>query len=304
MAYITGSLTDANPGPALHTLMATALTTAGFTLVDTVTISTRTHKVWKSPAAGNAANLDWYLDIGYTTTGAGTIALVTFEMFDPATDLGYRGAYNTNSTLLTANGSPYGTTGHALETNWFHANTAGTQTSLSTTAFGYWVSITADRVLLLCSTAPSAVMYAGLYDPDPTYAAKAGASLFPLFTGKVGGSGVAVTAGLTRIPPWASFTVGSWAYTADTTVATAGGAWSVAAYPLLPTGAQTSYPFTAVPIPIMTGTNFPGGRWGWLRDVFAVSSAGVTRGDTCTINGASHVLGTTASGFSYAMKAS
>jgi len=287
VAYINGTVLDANPGPALHALMAPALTTAGFTLVDTVVISTRTHKVWKSPAASNVQNLDWYLDIGYTTTGAGTIALVAFEMFDPATDLGYRGPYTASSAVIDpATGSRYGAAGFALETNWLpNAGTAGIQTSLTTTAFAYWVSATADRVILMCGGAPTVVMYAGFYSPDPLYAAKAGGLIYPLYAGKAAaGSSSTQSAALTRVPP---LTGGmNWQTTVETS-------FSTASLPQLPGSSTAAYPFVAVPVPVLGTNAVTLGRWGFLRDVYGVPSSGVIRGDTATIGGAGYVLAST-----------
>lgn len=302
MTYITGSITDANPGPALHALMAPALTAAGFTLVDTVVISTRTHKVWKSPAAGNAQNLDWYLDVAYTTSGAGTMTLVAFEMFDPATDLGYRGPYVAAvSTIDATTSSRFGATGQALESQWLSAASVGIQTALTTSAFGYWISITADRVILLSSGAPSALMYAGFYQPDPLYAAKAAASMYPLYTGLVGGTSAAGSAGVTRIAPWTTLSVGDWSTTVTSSLQMPA---VLAGYPRVPAGPATSYPFSAVPSSIVSpSANIPIGRYGSFRDVFLVPATTVARGDTCTISGSPYVFATSASNVAAVFKA-
>jgi hypothetical protein len=299
MAYITGSVTDPSPAAALYALMVPALTTAGFTLVDTVTISTRTHKVWKSPAAANAQNLDWYLDIAYTTTGVGTISLVAFEMFDPATDLGYRGPYNGNGQTIVdaATGSRFGAVGYALESTWFGAQQTNMQMALTTTAFAYWMTITADRVMFLYSGQPTLVMYAGFYLPDPLYAAKAGAMLFPLYSGRAPGTAYSSpNSALTRIPPLTSFPPG-W----DASI-NCGHGFINGSYPELPTNPTTAYPFSAMPMSIAGGPNSKLGRYGQFRDFLVVPASTVLRGDTCTIDGAPYVL-TSASSYSYAIKA-
>jgi len=307
MAYISGTVTDANPGPVLYALMAPALTTAGYTLVDTVVVTTRTYKIWKSAAASNAQNLDWYLCVGYTTTGAATISLTTFEYYDPATDLGYRGPYTATSTVIDATTSTrYGATGSALETNWWGPASTGNQTSLTTTAFGYWISITADRVILLCSTAASVPMYAGLYEPDPQYTAKAAAKLYPLFTGQIiGGTSLGGTpsAALTRIPPMTAFvSTGDWRNHLLCTPTV-----PLTSFPALPTGPTTTYPIAATRVMLTSPQSAPlqlTGRWGWLRDVYVVgATAAVVRGDTATIGGDTYLLTTTLTSQAAAFKA-
>ena len=204
MAYATGSISDANSSLALYNALTPLLTTAGYTLVDTVVISTRTHKVWKSAAANNSMNLDWYLDVAYTTTGVGPVHLTPFEYFDPATDLGYRGAFSTNdSTIETTYYSRYGATGYALETNWFGAAT-GAGILTSSTAFSYWISVTPERVVGLSSLQPTLIRYTGFYQPDSRYVTNAGDKLYPLIKAEFSapnesGTGSSMS-GLTRAP--------------------------------------------------------------------------------------------------------
>lgn len=185
MTYITGSMTSANPAADLYTQMATALSSAGFTLVDTVVIGTRTHKVWQCAAANNAQNLKWYLDVAYTTTGAGSVWLGAFEDYDTVNHLGIRGPYNNNtdSNLPEATYySRYGATGFALETNWSYVanNTAQIQTQV--TAYAYWISITGDRVMVMTSVAPTNVIYCGFFDMYTPWANKIGSLAYPLIT--------------------------------------------------------------------------------------------------------------------------
>ena len=312
--YVTGTITDANPGAALHTAMASALTTAGFTLVDTVVISTRTHKIWKSAAANNAQGLDWYLDVIYTTTGAGTFSLVPFEFFDPATDLGYRGPHSApGSTIDAATFSRYGATGQTLEnTAWVSASGSYTwiTSPLVTTSFGYWVSVTGDRVSLLQSNDASRPLYAGFYQPDSLHAAKAGAGLYPLTAARLmaaNSSSAAnpgsVSASLTRVPPITAFT-GNWSdHLLIEGLGDSGMAVQRGQYPSIPAGSTVAHPLVAVPVEMWTFGMIPSTRWGTLRDVVQFPSSGVARGDTVTIDGSTYVATTTTSGMSFAFKA-
>lgn len=309
MAYITGTITNSDPGPTLYAAMAPALTTAGFTLVDTVVISTRTHKVWKSAAANNTQGLDWYLDIGYPTNGAGALCLQCFEFFDPATDLGYRGLHSASGTTVDATTfSRYGATGNALETNWVGSPTfTAYPTPIPATTFGYWISITGDRVVLLQSNDASQPTYVGFYQADSLYAAKAGAALYPLIGARlqVGGSSSgsvsAANAALTRIPP--STTIASWASHVQTEPFTA--SYIRVVTPAVPTGSTVMYPMTAWPIGIASiGSSLPPSAWyGTFRDTYSTTTNGVVRGDTCTIGGSQYVLSTTASVSSFLFKA-
>jgi len=183
MTYIASSLTSANPAADLYTAMATALSTAGFTLVDTVVISTRTHKVWKSAAGSNAQGLDWYLDVAYTTTGNGSVWLGAFEDYNATTHVGTRGPYNngndTNNPESTFY-SRFGATTSALETSWTHISNNVSQIQVQTSAFAYWISITTDRVIAMTSVAPTSVMYCGFFEMYTPWANKIGALAYPL----------------------------------------------------------------------------------------------------------------------------
>lgn len=297
MVYITGTITDSNPGPALHALMAPALTSAGYTLVDTVVISTRTHKVWKSPAAGNVQNLDWYLDISYQTVGAANFAMQPFEFYDPATDLGYRGPQASSSTIIdAATSTRYGAVGYALETNWT-GTAAGMGTALPVTSFAYWASITLDRVIMLNSNEPTRLIYTGFYLPDPLYAAKAGAALYPLVQARMlsGSSANSNSSGgllLPRIPPATAMGTNGWNYHAYSHLDT-----ERFRFPPIPSGPFTSYPAAAVPVLIKNhsssgnSTSPPDVTHGQFLDLaITAATATVNRGDTVTIASASWVL--------------
>jgi hypothetical protein len=186
MTYITGTVAaTANPGADLYALLAPALTSAGFTLVDTVVISTRTHKVWKCAAANNSQTLDWFLDVAYPTSGAGNMTLLPMEFYDPATHLAYRFVYSNNASVIeTTFYSRFGASGFTLEdtTNWTlnASNLTVLVLSTSTAAFGYWISVTGDRVAAISSVLPATLLYAGMYTPHPLHAAAVGAAAYPL----------------------------------------------------------------------------------------------------------------------------
>ena len=293
MAYATGSITDANSSLALYTALASLLTTAGYTLVDTVVISTRTHKVWKSAAANNSMNLDWYLDVAYTTTGVGPLHLTPFEYFDPATDLGYRGPYNAgNTTIETTYYSRYGATGYALETNWFGAQSGvGLPTSAS---FAYWLSVTGDRVIGLSSLLAWSICYAGFYEPTARFSAMAGAANYPLVKSEFndpGGVSTGSYGGITRAPKSSTLN-NPWLY--------AGGvAPEVSSMPVRegtvttppPSGAPSIACRAALGSPV-SGTPSFDPLPGYLRDVLFVRSVNtVVRGDTFTVGSDTYVLG-------------
>lgn len=294
MAYATGSLTDANSSLALYNVLAGLLTTAGYTLVDTVVISTRTHKVWLSAAANNSMNLDWYLDVAYTTTGVGPVHLTPFEYFDPATDLGYRGAYGgTSSTIEGTYYSRYGATGYALETNWFGAQTGvGISTSA---AFSYWLSVTGDRVIGLSSQAPTLLRYTGFYEPSARFSVSAGASNYPLIKAEFNdpsGSVAVGSAAITRAPKLTAFgeSIG-WQYQTGVTSELSvmhqrGGSVAIAPDSMAPAiacRAVLGYTLSGIPgfdpLP------------GYLRDVlFVRGTNAVVRGDTFTVGSDTYVL--------------
>jgi hypothetical protein len=210
---------DANPGPLVHTALATKLLAQGWTLEDTVVISTRTHKVYKSAAAGNTYGLDWYLDISYPTTGiASGVLLAPFEGYTAASDVALRGPYSASSAVIDATTySRFGATTSALETNWANAATfTSLDTPLSTSAFVINASVTRNRVILLSSTEPTQVSYCGFFTPTSAHVAHSGGALFPLVSTRLlshadrvsSSTASSVSAVLTRVPKSSSV---SWA---------------------------------------------------------------------------------------------
>ena len=310
MAYITNTLTSSNPSADLYTALAGALTTAGFTLVDTVVISTRTHKIWKSAAANNAAAVDWYLEVVYATTGSGNLALLPMEFFDPATDLAYRTVFGgTSSVVIDATtGSRWGATGQTLESANLALNASTLQlfrVPTQTTSFGYWISVTGDRVIALSSVEADRFVYAGTYTPSPMYAAQAGAALYPLIVVRPAyngiGNGSAALSGntisFTRISPATSLAGSGWGDLGGYRPFWSGASAGYPVFPGVPSDATTlTGGRYASPIRIDAHNSWaaPAAGGGWIGTLIDVAhmrtAASVVRGDTVTIGADTWVL--------------
>lgn len=297
MTYITGTVTDANPGPALYALLAPALTSAGFTLVDTVVLGSgaKTHKVWLSAAAGNAIGKDWYLIVGYGTTGAGYLYMNVCEFFDPATDLAYRPAYVTGQLRPSdpVYYSPHGATGKALDdgVGWgvaaagIPSATATLQVDTPISSFGYWFSATRDRVIAMVSANPTWLLYAGTYAPSAAHAAAAGADLYPLMAAKLNYTGVVAIGcmSITRLPKFTSASNVNWNYRVGGALVS-----DMIAAPGMPADINTAMARSAGPIVLNTvgqagsaATAFPRVYLGQVRDVATIPVEATTvRGDT------------------------
>lgn len=321
MTYTSNSLTSANPAADLYTAIASALTSAGFTLVDTQVISTRTHKVWKSAGGSNSAALDWYLDVAYTTTGNGSVWLGSFEGY--STPNGLRGPYKAAATdLTTADASTfsrYGSSSSALETNWTHVAGNTAQIQCQTTAFAYFVSVTTDRVIAMTSVAPTSIAYCGLFDPFTPWANKCGSALYPLVTATVN-SPAAInssahssggTAALTRRPPISDASNWTTAPSIQAAWCESGGGIYGSGYagPVVPVDTASSLLYDAPHggrLQIQHLWTTAGGNYvaiGLLKDVGVFLSNSVTRGDTITISGNTWVLSSTSSNRCYGFAA-
>ncbi len=294
MAFVYGTISDASPGATLYTAIADGLSSEGFTLVDTVVISTRTHKVWKCPAANNSHNLDWYLDVVYSTTGAGNMWFAPFEHYDPATHLGYRGPYiggGGAAPVDVATFSRYGSTGYALETNW-NTISAGISFLTSTSSFGYWISIKPDRIIGLSSAGVNDLLYTGFYNPHPLHIAAVGeSSVYPLVSAKLHNNADSSTASgngecaFTRIPGMS--TSGTYGYAYYLSIKTRSVA-DLLFMPSLPSGNLSSFSARgASPVLLTTYSNdtINNVLWGTLPDIAtARTPSTVVRGDTTTIS--------------------
>lgn len=286
MTYISGTITNSDPGVALYALVDTAALAAGYTLVDTVVIGARTHKVYKSAAANNLAGKDWYLDVAYTTVGAGHLWFTPFEDYVAATDLALRGPINLNgfgtgATPEATYWSKTGATGYALESaQWdIAAGNTRNQVNLTATAFGYWISITTNRVIAMTSNAATKPMYVGLFKPHSLYTATVGADLFPLVTMEMASSIFSYQSGaLNRYPRG----------TGNQHYPIPGVLTASLAFPAIPSGAEVVTKRAAVGIPIQHN---PFGYIGEFYDTALVNASGsVTRGDTVTADGNTWVL--------------
>jgi hypothetical protein len=221
MTYATGTVTDANPGPALYAAMEPTLLAAGFTFVKTVVITTRTHKVLKSDAADNDLGKTWYLDVSYPTTGtSGGMFMAPFEDFNSTTDLGFRGPYTgvSNTTIEGTYYSRFGATGSALEGSWANATAySNLDNALTTGAMGWFLSATTDRVIFASTAAAGELHYVGFFEPTADHVAAAGAALYPLvvahFAGAASSPACLTSAGasmaFTRVPPLTAINWGS-----------------------------------------------------------------------------------------------
>jgi hypothetical protein len=297
MTFITGTITNANPGPALYTVIETAALAIGWTLEDTVTIGSNTHKVLKSAAAGNSQSLDWYLDINYPTTGVtGGIRFAPFEGYTAASDVALRGPVSANATTIDATTySRYGASTSALETNWTNGVT---YTSLSavmtTTIFTYWISITRNRIIVMLSSDSSGVYYTGFFNPTTAHATEAGASLFPLVMSKAAiatplasSSTSAAQASLvfTRLPKFTTLTGTGWGASA-VLVGNFGAVEGVAGGAAAPSTARVTL---TAPSVMMGAASFGIGqagasKVGTLEDLaIAAAAPTVVRGDTLTV---------------------
>jgi len=310
MSYISGVISSSvNPAADLYAAIAPALTSAGYVLVDTVVISTRTHRVWRSPAAGNAQNVDWYLDVAYTTAGTGSVWLSPFEDFNPTSDLGFRGPYlMATSTMETTYYSRYGATGHALETNWTTVSTATNSLDASSANLSYWISVTANRVIGITSLNAQKIVYCGYFKPNAEHTAHAGAALFPLIVGNLLDSS-AISAGnssvvATRVPR--TTVIGGWIYATRL--------WSYGSNAAIPEGGSgvvgdvSNNPFIGAVTPrgrkvyvlFVSNTTSAGfaatnssssAIVGELYDIYVFgATATVARGDTATISGETWVF--------------
>lgn len=329
MTYISGSMTNSDAPATLAGLMHTALLNAGFTLVDTVVIGTRTHKVYKSAAANNTEGIDWYLDLAYTTSGAGSIWLGAFETYDAVAHTAGLGPYsNIESTVDAAEFSRYGTTKYALETNWTHITRNLAQIETASSAFAYWISITPTRVIALTSVNATKVVYCGQFAPYAPWKAKVAevtpGKWNPLITCNISNPAVENTStmgsgSLTRIPP--ATTVYRWDYTCNirssssssSSGSSSGGVGGPAGFvdtgwsPYLAGGPQGDK--IQIAISRNVSVNNVGG-WGhgagWLYDIARFGTSGatsVTRGDTTTVSGNTWALASANSGACFGFKA-
>ena len=287
MTYVTGTITDANPGVALHAVFASALTANGYTLDDTVVISTSTYKIYKNPAANNGSGFDWYFMLRYTTTGAGTLSFNVMEVWTAVTDLmqGFVSTYSPSQTVSAPNYRIFET---AIALDGTAGQSGLSSISITSSSFGYWISITPTRINFLLSTAPTQVYCAGLYDADAAFATAAGAALLPLGRWSVGPSVTEV--GVTRVPGLTG-SVSPFVYGIIPAPSTIVGYFNVTG---VPAGSTVFGPRRGNRIPVSAGTsNSSSGFFGYIKDALVVAANNtVARGDTVTIGADTWILST------------
>ena len=291
MAFISGPMTDSNAPKALYDLMEPQMLAIGWLLEDTVVLGVNTHKVFKSPAAGNAIGLDFWIIIRYTTTGNGTIAFANAEGYNVATHAATRPSFTpSGSTVEQVYFSALGTTPHALN----HANVFYVALGTVATASFYSISMTRNRIV--GQLLSSGMVYCGLFTPTAEHAAWAGAALFPLintsfiqgFTGIETSSG---GTGLTRMPrmptgtqTWSNYGAGS-THADGLHSGIVGGAVSPVTGKRILVNALVYYWYNPA-----TSADY---LWfGWIEDVasgYTIGSA--AKGDTVTIGPDTWVVG-------------
>ena len=169
MAYAQDTIISANAANALATVIDGLLTTAGWTVVETLNpagSNTPINKVYKSSGGSNAAGYDWYLAMMWKTTGTESwLQLIPGGAYDAGTHIitqipyGLQhspintyadyatgdqwGGFNVNvATVSSGNVTPIGTSRTGATTRpWF-------ATIIPSSAFGYWCSVTLDHVAL------------------------------------------------------------------------------------------------------------------------------------------------------------
>ena len=310
MTFVTGSVTSSNPGPALYAALEPTLLAVGYTLEDTVVIGARTHKILKSASGLNSFGRQYFLDINYPTTGIATgLMMATFENYTAATDQALRGPYTASSTTAPdpVTFSRFGDTSYALETNWNNgASATALHLGLATAAITYWASVTPERVVLMISSAPTKMAYAGFFTPNAEHAAHAADALYPLITlvltagteSTTSTNPSSASAVVTRLPRLAAF---------DSSAGSVAPAnWNVTVW-VSPLGllgragsggavGGTVSPFTGTvsifPIPVAFGTSSPNSTQpaaARVGDLDGVASGyvapTVSRGDTVTVSG-------------------
>ena len=149
MAYTSGTITDANPGPQLANVFQTAMSGVGWTFVEDVVISTITYRIMKSPAASNSFGADFYVAISFTTTGTGTLSYRLFEVWDSTNKKMIR--YAPSSSTAATPGTTAGAYLYAVnDTVGVTLNTVSNLTASAFTTsqpFAYYLSTTADRII-------------------------------------------------------------------------------------------------------------------------------------------------------------
>lgn len=275
MAYSTGTINDANPGPVLLTALQTAMTGVGWVFVRDIVVTTNTYKVMKSPAAANSFGADFYVVLKVNTTGTGNITFAAMEVWDDTALLAQRYIPSTSPALPTSTFAFTDSTGVAVSSNALAYIAVCAYTASQ--AFSYYLTVTADRVIFaMRNGAADFGAYVGLYDSYLTTTDDP----FPLccvpMTTSGSTSNSPVSGGATREPRTTVNT--TYAFGVFVSVNYLAGIYQ-------PAEGYTGKPFwTKLLLTSSRGTQY----WrGTLKDVLygAVPSVTPVVGDTVTVNG-------------------
>lgn len=187
----------ANPGADLYAAITPVLTGAGFTFLESVVVSGRTHAMWEAPDT-NEFGETWIFGFAYYPTGlnSGVVWFHVYEDYNTSTNQVTNGAMYPYLGTFASNGSTTGGTPTDIEDTLlisplyqlYRDDPTGVLaygTRISDQGFAWWMSATPDRIIFMTSLDARKFTYAGLYDPHPIFAAAAGANLHPLVCGKV-----------------------------------------------------------------------------------------------------------------------
>jgi hypothetical protein len=158
--YVTGTTSATTPALTIRSALQTPMQAVGYTLVETRVEGTYTFDVYKSPSGSNSITADWYLAIGHLTSGATTLHVRMFEIYDSSTHKARKYAPAATSTPDT-DGSVNDGTGVLLDSaTLFQAANGGGATAVS--SITYYFNITIDRVVF--ATSAQLIYYYGTLD--------------------------------------------------------------------------------------------------------------------------------------------
>ena len=83
MVYFSTTINSTEPARVLMETLDTQMVSGGWTFVETWISSTNTANIYKSPAASNSINLDYYISFLRASNTATSVAVSIFEEWDP-----------------------------------------------------------------------------------------------------------------------------------------------------------------------------------------------------------------------------
>jgi hypothetical protein len=162
MTYDTGTISTGQDAD-MYTALAAMLVAQGYVLTDTQVVSTRTHRIFKNPAANNSSGKDWYVDVAYSTVGTAGISIRPHEDYDAVNHFLIRSIPATYGWVPDATYySRYGATGYALESgNW--SSVSGYSIFTQAASFAYYLNVSPDCIAGFTSI-NTQLCYVGLID--------------------------------------------------------------------------------------------------------------------------------------------